>query len=220
MTVADAFATVLDLARQNLISDEDMAAERARQTEACDMLEDLAVNEFGDDGWAGRRGAGPGARAAAPWGIEKYGTTGLDCVEVRNAEDEAGTEIPGCFEIGLFAGDEFDRSAIISEARARNLYGQLGELLGIESTSSLVEHVMPRRADPQTLGTSYHRPQSEGWQRRCEELRAALRYCEDSGLLADHPDDSAHDRDAKAHARALLDPARVRAVITTAGGME
>jgi hypothetical protein len=49
MDIAEAFQIVLDLARQNIIDEHEMPEEHARQVEACDVLEDLAVNEYGDD---------------------------------------------------------------------------------------------------------------------------------------------------------------------------
>lgn len=49
MDVAEAFQIVLDLARQNTIDDPDMAEEAARQQEACNIVEDIAVNAYGDD---------------------------------------------------------------------------------------------------------------------------------------------------------------------------
>lgn len=48
--LADAIDTVLDLARQNLApATAEFAPIRARQTEACNQLEDFAVNHLGDD---------------------------------------------------------------------------------------------------------------------------------------------------------------------------
>ena len=49
MDVATAFQIVLDLARQNIIDERENADEHHRQTEACNVIEDLAVNEHGDD---------------------------------------------------------------------------------------------------------------------------------------------------------------------------
>ncbi len=49
MDLATAFQIVLDLARQNIIEERDNPEEHARQTAACDMIEDLAVNEYGDE---------------------------------------------------------------------------------------------------------------------------------------------------------------------------
>ena len=50
-----ALQIVLDLARGNIIDpkdvcgDEDLERERARQIEACNTVEDMVVNQFGDD---------------------------------------------------------------------------------------------------------------------------------------------------------------------------
>lgn len=52
MGLIDAFEIVLSLARQNMANEADMPEECARQKEACDMLEDFAVNYLGDDNWA------------------------------------------------------------------------------------------------------------------------------------------------------------------------
>jgi hypothetical protein len=49
MDIAEALQIVLDLAKQNLISEKDLPEEYARQKEAIDIVEDLAVNEYGDD---------------------------------------------------------------------------------------------------------------------------------------------------------------------------
>lgn len=53
MDIANALQVVLDLARQNVIEmaepDEDRQAEQERQLEAIRMVEDLAVNQYGDD---------------------------------------------------------------------------------------------------------------------------------------------------------------------------
>lgn len=49
MDIAEALQIVLDLARQNIIDEKDLPEEHARQTAACDMVEDLAVNDYGDD---------------------------------------------------------------------------------------------------------------------------------------------------------------------------
>lgn len=46
---ATAFEIVLDLARQNIIDRNENPEEHARQTEACNVIEDIAVNEYGDD---------------------------------------------------------------------------------------------------------------------------------------------------------------------------
>lgn len=53
MDIKKALQIVLDLARQNIIDfdheDDDLNAERAKQTEACNVVEDMAVNQFGMD---------------------------------------------------------------------------------------------------------------------------------------------------------------------------
>lgn len=49
MDTAEALQIVLDLARQNVIEDDDLQDERDRQLEAIAIIEDLAVNEYGDD---------------------------------------------------------------------------------------------------------------------------------------------------------------------------
>ena len=46
---AEAFQIVLDLARQNIIDERDNAGEHKRQLAACNIIEDVAVNEYGDD---------------------------------------------------------------------------------------------------------------------------------------------------------------------------
>ncbi|QDH84156.1 hypothetical protein KMC56_gp18 [Achromobacter phage vB_AxyP_19-32_Axy12] len=48
MDIADAFQIVIDLAKQNM-APTDMSEERARQQEAINMIEDIAVNEYGDE---------------------------------------------------------------------------------------------------------------------------------------------------------------------------
>ncbi|WP_164885783.1 hypothetical protein [Paenirhodobacter populi] len=48
MDTATAFEIVLDLAKQGMISSEEMPEEYERQREAINILEDLAVNQFGD----------------------------------------------------------------------------------------------------------------------------------------------------------------------------
>jgi hypothetical protein len=45
----EAFQIVLDLARQNVIDARDDPDEHERQTKAIDIVEDIAVNQFGDD---------------------------------------------------------------------------------------------------------------------------------------------------------------------------
>ena len=48
--IADALQIVLDLAKQNMApNDPEFAEERARQQEAIDTVEDMAVNQFGDN---------------------------------------------------------------------------------------------------------------------------------------------------------------------------
>lgn len=49
MDTAEAFQVVLDLAKQNMCDQQDMPDEHARQQEAINQIEDLAVNHFGDD---------------------------------------------------------------------------------------------------------------------------------------------------------------------------
>jgi len=44
----EALQIVIDLAKQNVIDIRDAPEEHARQMEAIDMVEDMAVNEFGD----------------------------------------------------------------------------------------------------------------------------------------------------------------------------
>lgn len=48
MDIAEALEIVLSLARYNVIDEEDMPEENARQLEAILMVEDMAVNQFGD----------------------------------------------------------------------------------------------------------------------------------------------------------------------------
>lgn len=48
MDIAEALEIVLTLARKAMAKTQD-AKEHERQTEACNMIEDLAVNEYGDD---------------------------------------------------------------------------------------------------------------------------------------------------------------------------
>lgn len=47
--IKEALQIVLDLAKQNVIDIFDDAKEHARQMEAIDTVEDMAVNQFGDD---------------------------------------------------------------------------------------------------------------------------------------------------------------------------
>ena len=53
MDTARAFEIVLELARGNILDDQqpddDLYDVWREQIEACDMIEDLAVNEYGDD---------------------------------------------------------------------------------------------------------------------------------------------------------------------------
>ncbi len=53
LDIADAFQVVIDLARQNALDadrcDPELREEAQKQHEAIDMVEDLAVNKFGDD---------------------------------------------------------------------------------------------------------------------------------------------------------------------------
>jgi hypothetical protein len=49
MDAATAFQIVLDLARQNVCDKHEMPEEYARQIEACNVIEDIAVNQYGDD---------------------------------------------------------------------------------------------------------------------------------------------------------------------------
>lgn len=48
-TLKEALQIVIDLAKQNVIDIRDEPEEHARQMEAIDMVEDMAVNQFGDD---------------------------------------------------------------------------------------------------------------------------------------------------------------------------
>jgi len=47
--IADAIQIVLSLARDNVIDDDELQAERDRQLEALDTVEDFVVNQLGDD---------------------------------------------------------------------------------------------------------------------------------------------------------------------------
>jgi len=49
LDTANALQVVIALARQNVIDEQDNPEEHARQVAACDIVEDLAVNEYGDD---------------------------------------------------------------------------------------------------------------------------------------------------------------------------
>lgn len=46
---AEAFQIVIELARQNVADQLDSPEHYKRQTEAINIIEDLAVNEYGDD---------------------------------------------------------------------------------------------------------------------------------------------------------------------------
>lgn len=48
ITIQEAIEIILSLARQN-IAPEEMEQEHARQIEACNVLEDFAVNHLGDE---------------------------------------------------------------------------------------------------------------------------------------------------------------------------
>lgn len=47
--IKKALQIVIDLAKQNVIDIKDDAAEHARQMEAINTVEDMAVNQFGDE---------------------------------------------------------------------------------------------------------------------------------------------------------------------------
>lgn len=49
MDNADALQIVIDLARQNIVDKLDNPEEHERQSTACDIVEDIAVNQFGDE---------------------------------------------------------------------------------------------------------------------------------------------------------------------------
>lgn len=49
MDIAEALQIVIDLAKQNVVDEVDMPEEHARQVEAINIVEDMAVNQFGDD---------------------------------------------------------------------------------------------------------------------------------------------------------------------------
>lgn len=56
----------------------------------------------------------------------------LDGIDVRNQEDEAGTEIPGGkIEFGLFRNGLYVKSIMLSEAEALKLHAELGKLLDV-----------------------------------------------------------------------------------------
>jgi hypothetical protein len=49
MDMREALQIVLDLAKDNVIDPREDLEEHARQMEAIDTVEDMAVNQFGDD---------------------------------------------------------------------------------------------------------------------------------------------------------------------------
>lgn len=49
MDIADALQIVIDLAKQNVVNESEMPDEHERQIEAIGIVEDMAVNQFGDD---------------------------------------------------------------------------------------------------------------------------------------------------------------------------
>lgn len=49
LDMKQALQLVLDLAKQNVVDIRDNAEEHARQMEAIDTVEDMAINQFGDD---------------------------------------------------------------------------------------------------------------------------------------------------------------------------
>lgn len=49
LTVIEAFEIVLSLAKQGMIDEPDMPKEFERQKEAIAIVEDIAVNNYGDD---------------------------------------------------------------------------------------------------------------------------------------------------------------------------
>lgn len=49
MDIADALQTTIELARQNIADQLDHPDEHKEQSEAVDMVEDLAVNQYGND---------------------------------------------------------------------------------------------------------------------------------------------------------------------------
>lgn len=104
MDAAAALQTVLDLARQNIIGAHDNPEEHARQTAACDVIEDMAVNQLGDDAapvpaivrWAKEAETAPGhedldaaARAAGKAMRKRDGAFHSERTDVRltNARD-------------------------------------------------------------------------------------------------------------------------------------
>ena len=79
MEIDDAIELVLELARGNIIDDPDMSEEAGRQTTACNVLEDFAVNVIGE------------GRLKPQW---------------RTEDDGSQTCLQRCFQIGtlLIAG--------------------------------------------------------------------------------------------------------------------
>ena len=49
MDIANALQTTIELARQNIVDQLDHPDEHEKQSEAVDIVEDLAVNQYGDD---------------------------------------------------------------------------------------------------------------------------------------------------------------------------
>lgn len=49
MDIVEALQIVLSLARDNVIDPRDDSDESERQKQACDMVEDIIVNQFGDN---------------------------------------------------------------------------------------------------------------------------------------------------------------------------
>ena len=49
LDIATAFQIILELARQNIINQNDNGDEYIRQIAAYNMIEDIAVNEYGDE---------------------------------------------------------------------------------------------------------------------------------------------------------------------------
>ena len=49
MDIADAFQIVIDLAKQNVADQLDHPDHHKQQEEAINMIEDIAVNEYGND---------------------------------------------------------------------------------------------------------------------------------------------------------------------------
>ena len=49
MDLAEAFAVVLSLARENILDPREDSEESEKQKQSCDMVEDFIVNNFGDE---------------------------------------------------------------------------------------------------------------------------------------------------------------------------